>query len=41
MLGHAIFMANRLGCVTDDMSNLKGYVQRIEARPAFQTAINM
>ena len=41
MLGHAIFMANRLGCATDDMSNLKGYVQRIEARPAFQTAINM
>jgi glutathione S-transferase len=41
MLGHAIFMANRLGCVSDEMSNLKTYVERIAARPAFQTAINM
>ena len=41
MLGHAIFMANRLGAVTDEMQNLKGYVKRIEARPAFQTAINL
>jgi glutathione S-transferase len=41
MLGHAIFMSNRLGCVTDEMQNLKAYVQRIDARPAFQTAIQM
>ena len=41
MLGHACFMANRLGCVTDDMANLKGYVERIAARPAFDKAINM
>ncbi len=40
MLGHAIFMANRLGQVSDEMPNVKGYVARIEARPAFQTAIN-
>ena len=40
MLGHAIFMANRIGCVTDEMPNIKGYVARVEARPAFQTAIN-
>ena len=39
MLGHAIFMSDRLGCVTDDMSNLKAYVGRIKARPAFQTAM--
>ena len=26
MLGHACFMSNRLGCVTDQMTNLKGYV---------------
>jgi len=39
MLGHALFMANRLGCVTDDMPNLKEYVKRIEARPAFAKAI--
>ena len=39
MLGHACFMSNRLGCVADDMTNLKGYVERIAARPAFQTAI--
>lgn len=41
MLGHACFMSNRLGCVTDDMPNLKAYIGRIEARPAFQTAITM
>ena len=41
MLGHSIFMANRLGQVPDDMRNLKEYVKRIESRPAFQTAINM
>lgn len=41
MLGHAIFMANRLGQVSDDMADIKAYVKRIEARPAFQTAIQM
>ncbi len=41
MLGHACFMANRMGCVTDEMTHLKGYVERITARPAFQTAITM
>jgi glutathione S-transferase len=41
MLGHACFMSNRLGCVPDEMANLKGYVGRVTARPAFQTAINM
>lgn len=41
MLGHAAFMANRLGCVPDEMANLKGYVARIAARPAFDKAINM
>ena len=39
MLGHACFMSNRLGCVTDDMTNLKGYVERVAARPAFQKAM--
>ena len=41
MLGHSIFMANRLGQVSDEMANVKDYVGRIEARPAFQTAISM
>ena len=41
MLGHACFMSNRLGCMADEMVNLKAYVGRIEARPAFQTAIQM
>lgn len=40
MLGHSIFMANRLGQVSDEMKNLKAYVGRIEGRPAFQKAIN-
>ena len=41
MLGHASYMSNRLGCVSDEMTHLKAYVARIAARPAFQTAITM
>lgn len=41
MLGHACFMANRMGCVTDEMTHLKSYVARISARPAFHMAITM
>ena len=41
MLGHACFMSNRLGCVSGEMANLKGYVERIAERPAFKTAIEM
>ena len=41
MLGHACFMSNRLGCVGEDMAHLKAYVERVSARPAFQTAIGM
>jgi len=39
MLGHACFMSRRIGCVTDEMPNLHAYIDRIEARPAFQTGI--
>jgi len=41
MLGHSCFMANRLGCVNDEMSNIKDYVERIADRSAFQKAITM
>ena len=41
MLGHAAFMSNRLGCIGDDMPNLKAYVERIAARPAFQKGFNL
>ena len=41
MLGHSCFMANRLGCVGEDMTNIKAYVERIKARPAFAKAITM
>ena len=41
MLGHSCFMANRLGCVPEDMVHIKNYVANIEARPAFQKAISM
>ena len=30
-----------MGCISDDMPNLKAYVARITAREAFQTAINL
>jgi glutathione S-transferase len=32
-------MSNRLGCVSDEMSNIKAYVEKLEARPAFKKAI--
>ena len=41
MLGHSCFMSNRLGCVPEEMNNLKEYVEKITARPAFNTAIEM
>ena len=40
MLGHSCFMSNRIGCIGDDLTHLLAYVERIEARPAFQKAIN-
>ena len=41
MLVHSCFMANRMGCVSEEMQNIKDYVARINARPAFQKAITM
>jgi glutathione S-transferase len=40
MLGHACFMSQRSGCVTDEMTQLLAYIARIAARPAFDKAIN-
>lgn len=39
MLGHAVYMSNRSGCVTEEMTNIRGYIERIEQRPAFQKAM--
>ena len=39
MLGHSCFMSNNLGCVSDEMINIKAYVQRISEIPAFIKAI--
>ncbi len=40
MLGHAVFMSGRLGCIDDTMKKLSAYVARIETRKAFQKAIS-
>ena len=40
MLGHACFMSQRSGCVTDEMTHLLAYIARIAARPAFDKAIH-
>jgi len=40
MMGHACFMSRRLGCVDEGLTNLNGYIDRIQERPAFQLAIN-
>ena len=39
MLGHACYMARKLGCMADALSHAHAYVQRLEQRPAFQTGI--
>jgi glutathione S-transferase len=39
MLGHAVYMSNRSGGVTDEMTHIKGYIERIEQRPAFLKAM--
>ena len=39
MLGHASFMSRRLGCVGEDMPHLNAYIDRVEARPAFQKGV--
>ena len=39
MLGHACYMSNRMGCVTDEMVNLKNYVVNISNRPAFKLSL--
>ena len=39
MLGHACYMARTLGCIPEEMTHLHAYVERVEARPAFQTGI--
>ena len=41
MLGHACFMANRNGCVSDEMNNMRKYISNIESRSAFKKAIEM
>ena len=41
MLGHACYMSNRMGCVTDEMPHIKDYVERIVTRPAFKKAIEL
>ena len=40
MLGHACFMANRLGRVEENMNNLRNYIKNIQSRSAFKKAIN-
>ena len=39
MLGHACFMSNNLGCVSDEMPNIRSYVQRLVDRPAFKKGV--
>tara|TARA_B100000287_G_scaffold427255_1_gene476573 strand:- start:1957 stop:2565 length:609 start_codon:yes stop_codon:yes gene_type:complete len=40
MLGHSLYMSNKLGCVSNEMANIKAYIERIKARPHFIKAIN-
>jgi len=39
MIGHACYMARRLGCMPDAMSHLHAYVKRLEVRPSFERTV--
>ena len=39
MLGHSLFMSNKLGCVGEDMKNISRYLELILKSQAFQKAI--
>ena len=40
MLGHSLYMSNKLKCVSDEMINIKSYLNLLSEREAFQKAIN-
>ena len=40
MLGHSLFMSNKLNCVSDELKNIKRYLNLISERESFQKAIN-
>ena len=40
MLGHALFMSDSLKCVSDDMKNIKRYLELIKNQEAFKKALN-
>ena len=40
MLGHSLYMSNKLKCVSDDMINIKKYLNVISEREAFKKAVN-
>ena len=40
MLGHSLYMSNRLNCVNDDMKSIQRYIELIKTHDAFKKAIN-
>ena len=40
MLGHALFMSDSLKCVSNDMKNIKRYLELIKNQEAFKKALN-
>ena len=40
MLGHALYMSNKLGCVSEEMINIIRYINLLNSRKAFIKAIN-
>ena len=40
MLGHALYMSNKLGCVSEEMNNIIRYINLLNSRKAFIKAIN-
>jgi glutathione S-transferase len=40
MLGHSLYMANKLACVSEELANIHRYIQLLNSLESFQIAIN-
>ena len=40
MLGHSLYMANKLGCVNEELANIHRYIKLLNSLESFQKAIN-
>ena len=40
MLGHSLFMSNKLGCVDEELANIHSYLELLNSRESFRIAVD-